>query len=603
MKRLFTLLLTLSLLLGCFTGCTADPTDSSTGATESTGAKDETSNLTVNPNGLALEENGIVYESLAQKAVVKTALAYLARGTRIQYADSRFNPNSAQPITYRWQVGTRLSPEEYTSQYTGYLNCAAFTYDVYLAALDYRIGAYTAKDLTSKSGKERIYRYWPNGKETPEEMAAVEAEFRSNLKIGDIIAIRYNGNKSGSGHAMLYVGTEVLKGVDGYRGVAVEGTDPTKADENDTIPYDIIHSTGSLYNYTDKKEKYEKYGTVQMMSVDSLFDSSTGRYVFSKLECIAIIRPLAVFNKEVPEDTQNRMLYMDNIVAEKLSSHTAGMTVNPGDEMTFTFSITNKNETDVTLAVKDVLPEYLSYVSSENCTVDGQNLSWIVKIPAKQTANVTYTAKVSESMQPGQCVESAGGTVGGIPVICPKVFVGRTLTQEEQQILLDAVKNLNTTQRGMELANTLFNKIPGMENLLADSSETIQNNIFTPIGDYLRLTMESGYIDMVIPGMFGGRSVVQRNATLDMKDILDRYENIRTRLPYADQLMVGDILVATVSVKTNEQKLYMYTGETMLDLLSGDTLSFEDSNACLEKTLAYHHFAILRPSLMLDSKN
>ena len=112
MKRVFALFLTLVLTLGCFTGCKNDPTDSSTGSTESTGIKDEASQLTVNPNGLALEENGIIYESLAQKAVVKTALAYLARGTRIQYADSRLNVNAAQPITYRWQVGTRLSPEE-----------------------------------------------------------------------------------------------------------------------------------------------------------------------------------------------------------------------------------------------------------------------------------------------------------------------------------------------------------------------------------------------------------------------------------------------------------------------------------------------------------
>jgi len=601
MKRFFALFLVLVLTLGCFAGCRKAPaTDATAAATESTDTNAPADVLTVNPNGLALEENGIVYESLAQKAVVKTALAYLARGTRIQYADSRLNVNAIQPVTYRWQVGTRLSPEEYTSQHTGYVNCAAFTYDVYLAALDYRIGAYTASDLVQKSGKERVYRYFPKGNETPEQMAAVEKEFRSNLKMGDIIAIRYNGAKSGTGHAMLYVGTEVLKGVEGYRGVATEGTDPTKADENNTIPYDIIHSTGSLYNYTDQKEKREPYGTVQMMSVDALFDSTTGRYVFGKLNCIAIIRPLEVFKKEVPQDTQNRMLYMDNIIAEKLSSHTAGMTVNPGDTMSYTYSITNKRDTDAVLAVKDVLADTLAYVSSENCTADGNTLSWTVTVPAGKTVEVTYTARVKDTVTAGQCIESAGGTVGGIPVIAPKVHVGRTLSADEQKALLDAVKDMSSTDlRGMELANALYNKLPSMENLLADDFNAIMDGIFHRSGDYHLLNWDPGYIDMVIPGMFGGRYVPQRSPTPTIADHLARFENIRTRLPFPDQLMVGDILVAVESESKGIERRYMFLGEQMLDL---DTLNYVNSAEALEKVMAYNRFAILRPSLMLDQK-
>ena len=106
MKKILAFLLALILTFGCLAGC--EKKDTGNTATESV--------LTENPNGLSLEENGIVYESLAQKAVVKTALAYLARGTRVQYADTRLNVNSITPITYRWQTGVRTSPEEYTSQ-------------------------------------------------------------------------------------------------------------------------------------------------------------------------------------------------------------------------------------------------------------------------------------------------------------------------------------------------------------------------------------------------------------------------------------------------------------------------------------------------------
>lgn len=611
MKRLSALLLALVLTLGCFSGCKKETAGSAstTGAAQvPTAPQNNTppadpNALTVNPQGLSLEENGIVYESLAQKAIVKTALAYLARGTRVQYADTRLNVNSISPITYRWQTGARTSPEEYTSQHIGYVNCGAFVRDVFLSALELRLASSSAGDLVATSGPSRIYRYFPKGNETPEQMAQIEQEFRANLKMGDIIAIRYNGSKSGTGHVMLYVGAENLKGVDGYRGTAIEGKDPTKADENDTIPYDIIHSTGNAYNFDLQKEKFEPYGTVQMMSVDALFDSANHRYVFGKLEAIAIIRPLATFEKDVPQKTQNRMLYMENIVTEKLSSHTAGMTVNPGDTMIFTFRITNNRATDARLEVKDTLSDNLTYVSSENCTAEGNTLSWIATVPAGKTVDITYTAKVKDTVAAGQVIESIGGTVGGIPVIAPTVFVGRTLSADEQAALLAAIAQYaDSDLRGTALANALYGQLPGLENLLPDDAATILSSIFRTSGNLSPLNWEAGYIDMVAPGLFGGRYVPQRDPSTKVKPYLPRFENIRTRLPYPDQLMVGDILIAVESESKGLQRLYLFTGEKMLDLNSGETLSYVNSAEALEKVMAYNRFAIIRPSLMLDNK-
>lgn len=592
MKRLLPTLLALLSLMGCVSGCKGEDKPA-----------DNTVPITVNPNGLALEENGIVYESLAQKAVVKTALAYLARGTRIQYADTRLNVSTAPQtagVLYRWQAGVRLSPEEYTSQYLGYTNCAAFTHDVYLAALDMSIGARTTSMLTQLSGKQRIYKYLPTGEETAEQMAAVEAEFRSYLKMGDIIVIRYNGEKTGNGHAMLYVGEKVLQGVDGYKGAAAENTDENGVLADEGFVYDIIHSTGSNYNYTDQVEKYEKYGSVQITSVDGLFDEKNNRYVFGKLISIAIIRPLEVFTKEVPEDTQNRMLYMENVIAEKLSSHTAGMTVNPGDTMTFTFSVTNKNGKDITLAIKDKVPENTAYVSGAE-TVDGTSLSWTVAVPAGTTKEVSYTVRVNEDVLPGKYIAGTEGSVGGVPVNCPKVYVGRTLTQDQQKALLAAVQNSSDpTVRGMALANALYNQVLGESALLPDDINATLNKLFAPSGEFYYLSGESTYENMVAPGLFGGRYVPQRDLTSADADQLIRQENNRTRLPYCDQLIVGDILLAVESAETGTQKLYLYIGEKMLDLLSGDTLTYADSAACLEKLLAYNRFAILRPSLNLS---
>ena len=127
-------------------------------------------------------------------------------------------------------------------------------------------------------------------------------------------------------------------------------------------------------------------------------------------------------------------------------------------------------------------------------------------------------------------------------------------------------------------------------------------DIFRTSGNLSPLNWESGYIDMVAPGLFGGRYVPQRDSSSKVKPYLPRFENIRTRLPYPDQLMVGDILIAVESESKGLQRLYLFTGETMLDLNSGETLDYVNSAEALEKVMAYNRFAIIRPSLILDTK-
>ena len=573
MKRAISLLLTMILLMGCFAGCAKAPVS--------------TEPLTENPNGLALEENGIVYESLAQKAVVKTALAYFARGARIQYDDTRLNVTdapAADGTLYRWQAGVRNSPEAYTTQNVGYFNCAAFVHDAYYAALDVKIGATYTGTLAAIDDARRVFQYKPTGEETDEDKAAVEKEFFDTLKMGDIIVSRSTDGING--HTMVYVSKEVLK-------IAEGKTDA----ENYT--YDCIHSSG--YSYNGMAEKYEEKGTVSKTSTSSFFTKSSSRY-FMKLQSLTIIRPLNTFQGEVPENSKNRMVYLENVVAEKLSSHTAGMTVNPKDEITYTFSITNKNTTPVTLAVKDTLPENTSFVSSENCYKKGKNLSWTVTVPAGETAEVSYVVKVGRKAKAGAYIESTAGTVGGVAVNCPGVYVGTTLTAEQQTALLKAIDNYEATEiRGMELANALYNEVLKTKDLLPDDFAGVLSNLYRKDGAYFYL--ESGvnaYTNAIAPGLFGGRYVPQRAASETDALQYQRYESIRTRLPAADQLMVGDLLL--VETPGTFERLFLDTGEKMLRLDSSGEYFYMEVDACLVTTIGYGRFAVLRPSLMLDNK-
>lgn len=592
MKRILSTVLALILLLGCLAGCDKKPAD--TGTTGATEAQEHP--------GLALEENGVVYESLAQKAVVKTALAYLARGFRIQYDDSRLNPKGAPGASstlYRWQSGVRKSPEEYTTQHTGYTNCAAFTNEVYRAALNCSSGANNTNQYASLGGATRAYRYNPTGQETAEEQAAVKAEFLSTLKMGDIIVVR---RKNGTGHAMLYVGSKVLEGVEGYKGAASEGTDENGIPKDADYIYDIIHSTGSSYNYEKQTENFEQYGSIQITAANSLFDSRSNSYVFGKLTSLTLIRPLNTFSGEVPENSVNRMKYMHNVIAEKFSTHTMGMTVNPGDEITYTFSITNKNSTDVTLSVKDVLAENTTFVSSEHCTVDGANLSWTVAIPAGKNVTVRYTVKVSESAPIGSCIENNAGTVGGVLVKGPHNYVGTSLTEDQQRALLDSINaHADSSLQGMALANAIYSDVPGCKDLLTDDAATILSKMFRKAGNYYYIEWEANpYQSSITPGMFGGRNVPQREMSVKLAEQITRHENNRTRKLDYIYLMNGDIILASVDAEGTELKQYLYMG-FLLDLSTGKQIPINEVDTYLMSFLSYNRFAVLRPSLMLDS--
>lgn len=500
------------------------------------------------------------FDSLEQEAVVKTALAFLDRGKYIQYDDTRFN--SAVQI-YRWQVGL-YGPEDHTQQSIGYTNCAAFTYDVYKSALDYDIGAYTTANLTAKGTSVRKYTYLPTGKETAAEKAAVEAEFRANLQVGDIIVVRYNGKNEGNGHAMLYVGTEVL--------------------ENGM---DIIHSTGSSYSYAEFTEKEERNGTVQTMSTKRLFSSGSSLYTFSKLKSLCLIRPLATYKGGVPENTQNRIRNLEGIVAEKLSSHTKGMTVNPGEIMSFTFSVSNKNDHPVTLEIRDTVPANTTYINGAE-QVSGDSLSWQLSVPANASTMVSYTVQVKADAPYGEAVVSES-TVGGVKTVCPKVYIQKTLTPRQQERILSAAEEV-TGATGLALADAIYMEALGQTTGLPTELTALHDSFFEPFPDpTYRLKGEGGMLELIPAGMFGGRKIVHRGIASDYM----RLEYLRTRMVRADDLIAGDIILA-VGGPNGGENLYMYTGEKMLNLSTGKT---QPAQPLLNMLLAYDRFVVIRPSV------
>lgn len=508
-----------------------------------------------------------------QKVIVDTAKYYLQRGEWLQYDDTYFAySNTAIGNESRWEAGL-TEVEQRTSQDIGYINCAAFTHDVYWTVFGQALprGMYTTNSLTTYSGNYnmKMYSYTRNTSDThtDEEKAKVEREFKEALQPGDIMVIL----RGSSGHAMLYIG-------DGL----------------------FIHSSGSSYDAGNGAETYD--ATIRYHRVNDYFfnPASENGYIFNKITSLCIVRPLnntSWANYEVTENAQNRVDNLMGITAQKLPSVGKNVSVNPGDEITYTFSIRNDNKFDKTLDITDKLSSYVQYVGGAD-RIDGNNVYFTVTVPADSTVEVSYTVKVLDNVAYGTVIESKSAKVGGVIHPSYSTTVRRTLTEAEQAALIEAYNELvaeGTALRGLELANELYKMVLGVEKAFdATTLEGVtdgEGGLFTPEGlgtlgngkQAYQIDKESVYYDLLAGGLYGGRAIASKPN-----------ENIRTELAKEEYLVVGDILIGRSS---SERVIYIYLGgESFINLSTFKTDSYTVDGR-LERMPSYvYHYVVFRAS-------
>lgn len=521
-----------------------------------------------------------------QKAVIATAESYVLRGEKLQYSDTRFGGISN--TEYRWNTGDR-NPEFTNRDEWGYINCAGFTYEAYNTALGVNLAYGSTRlwsttrlsDYASNAGIQ-AYRYTRTTTTVEDEATRkqIKNEVLTTIEPGDLMVVIRSGTNSG--HVVLYIGN---------------GT--------------FIHSTGSVYK-VDDGEYYEptiRYNRVE----DYFFTEGSGGYIFndstkstdSQVTKFVVVRPLKsdTYNVTVPQETVNRMNNMQGIMAQKLSSHNSTTTANRGEEVTFSFELYNTNDTAKTVEVRDTIPANTTYVSGAD-NVNGENLSWSVNIPANTRVTVSYIVRVNDNAAYGDYIQTTDtSTVGGVRTICPKVYINRTLTSEEQNKVVEAFNTLKangTTKTGLALVNEIY-KTAGIADVVFDSTDyaTVMEGAegtFKVVAqdsgnDYYQLTDKgTKYRDMMVETLYGGRRYYgfSGDARTD-----------RTRLAREHHIMVGDVIIRRISSGTYYAYLHI-GGDHFINITSGITTETTTAKKRLELLLsAGRYYAVYRPSFSI----
>lgn len=506
-----------------------------------------------------------------QKAVVETAYSYYWKGKQIQYDNSSLTRANVKDFGYdvRFYRGTYdISPEEATSQETLYFVCSSFVYNVYKEAINYSLMGDGRTCITQNMIEIKGDIVIDSANVTSSmDIAMQKKKIRDEIQAGDIIV--YWSDTRKMGHAMLYIGND-----------------------------QILHSTGSIYDWDNKQDRIEEKGTVSLTTLtdrlDSILDTQySERYL--------ILRPLKVADDNAYPITNNAKMRLQypGLSIEKVASVTESQGIDIGQEITYTINVTNHSSSAYTVPYVDTIPDYTSYVdqSVQGADINNNQLTGNILLNPNETKQITYRVKVDSDISLyGKKIVSDSTYVAGIKAKVLEIPVDSKLSQtqlESMNSVYNQHKNLTSIY---DLINTIYldslninlniHSVKDVFNSIFDSNVNSYNTqFFYQKKDFSSLPVEKQIFHQIyVSNMYAGtRAIVEYNSGV-------------IREVRSDYLVDGDIIL---SYTGDQENIYLYLGQKLITSRNGQIVEISDINTIsdiMQSLIGENMYTVLRPS-------
>ena len=489
------------------------------------------------------------------QALSATAQAYFDRGVYVQY-DQLFLNRSGSVREERRQKG--MPPEYATRGNTLHLDCSSFVYSVYYQTFGIELEADQTAELIDLENI-RVFYHVNTYEETKEERDAIHKAFMDELRPGDAVICRHQGEKNG--HIMLHIGEGKLLHCT-YR--AAQG--------------------GGDYSYKTGVDHREPYGGIEEAHIDNFFKENPdgtpawGSYFSRKETRFAILRPYSEDTPVLPSAAA-RVNGLQHIVVEKTCSVPAGKNVMCGDEIEYFVEITNRDTVAREVSVTDAAPEGTELV--RGCT------SKKMLLAPYEKRSFSFTVKVTCSDRALICADKC--VVNGFNVHPLLTMVGKHLTCEQKQAIVAAAEKAECESKWAGI-KAIYEEALGIKLPCADTKELLNEMLCESVVDTQVVIpdRETGIRAMMVPNLYGGKNMQTNKA----------YAPVRTRELRANDLETGDILVYSKDGTSKCAQIWLCLGEGRFMSAIGYAEG-ADAQTLIELPLSQHSFFVLRPALAL----
>ncbi|MBQ7625357.1 MAG: C40 family peptidase [Clostridia bacterium] len=482
-----------------------------------------------------------------------TAYTYEAfGGAALQYDQNNIASASGSPR--RLTLG--VDPKTLTPQRMTFLDCTWFCHSVYKAAFDYIIKETVGTGVINIKKGEVYRRTAAQIKADPE--GAKEA-FLNTIRPGDLI-MEHN-RENNNAHGMLYIGNGMLIHCSGYSHKAGGGQD---------------------YSKGLKQDVRELLGGVAYTPIDWLIKEGVDKhYAFNGERELLLLRPLGVSGTKPTSDAVSRAKNLKGVICWKESTAYAGASVNPGDDVTFTYCVRNDNDTEKTVAFKDALPANTTFKSGDVTFTNGA-LDASFKIPANSALRLSFTVTVNPDAPYGY-IPCADTSIGGVTLQDTPIYVAKTLSADEQKKISSSAVTATTENK---LITALYAEAGKQVNLGYDAE--LISSVCKVATDQKTFDAGAGKgREMLADNLFGGRYYGGDFGGNRIKEVT------------LSNFTVGDVLCVMKDAST--LKRYIYVGNGVFKTVTDDgktaALSPASSATLLDSLLGEFGFFVLRPSL------